>query len=304
MKTRFQTFVCLIMCALSIDVSAQQPEPDLQKLQNRVQQTEQANRRITGQLKAAEVRLSRKLAAANDTINHLQIKLSKTDSVAEVITRSLGGKITDSELKIKTANSKIEDLGDTLSRSTLYWIIAVLVIAILSLLLFALLRSRFLQASSTLSDSIQDTKRMLEEENVRLDTKLADILETQLQLLHREQQSVPSQVREEDHTLALKMADEINRVQKNINHMDPMTKGLKQLNASVKRIVNNFEGSGYELVDMLGKEYQAGMNVIATFKPDEHLQVGEQIITKVNKPQVNYKSVMIQSADVEVSVGE
>jgi predicted PurR-regulated permease PerM len=303
MKTRFQTFVCLIMCAVNIGVSAQQPEPVLQKLQDRVQQTEQANRRLKGHLKEVEARLSGKLAAADDSIDHLQAKLSKTDSVAEVIKQSLGGKINASEQNIRTVNNKIEDLGNSLSRSTLYWIIAVLVIAILSLLLFALLRSRFLQASSTLSDSIRDTKRMLEEENVRLDTKLADILETQLQLLQREQQSVPAKAREEDHSLALKMADEINRIQKNISQMDPATKGLKQLSASVRRILESFEGSGYELVDLLNKPYDQGMKVIANFRPDEALTTDEQIITRIVRPQVNFNGIMIQAAEIEVSQG-
>ena len=46
------------------------------------------------------------------------------------------------------------------------------------------------------------------------------------------------------------------------------------------------------------------MKVSANFRPDETLKNGEQVITRIIKPQVNFKDVMIQSAQVEVSVGE
>ena len=99
------------------------------------------------------------------------------------------------------------------------------------------------------------------------------------------------------------MADEINRIQKNISQMDSSTKGLKQLSASVKRIVENFETNGYELVDLLNKPYDQGMKVIAFFRPDDTLKSDEQIITRIVKPQVNYKGLMIQAAEIEVSQG-
>lgn len=86
--------------------------------------------------------------------------------------------------------------------------------------------------------------------------------------------------------------------------MDANTKGLKQLSASVKRIQDNFASNGYELVEMLGKEYNEGMKVIANFIPSEDIEAGKQIISRIIKPQVNYKNEMIQSAQIEVSVGE
>ncbi|HCO68944.1 MAG TPA: hypothetical protein DIT04_14465, partial [Dysgonomonas sp.] len=107
-----------------------------------------------------------------------------------------------------------------------------------------------------------------------------------------------------DHSLALKVADEIVRIQKNLNQMDSNTKGLKQLSASVKRIQDNFAANGYELVEMLGKEYNEGMKVVANFIPSEDLEKGKQIITRIIKPQVNFNGKMIQPAQIEVSVGE
>lgn len=111
-------------------------------------------------------------------------------------------------------------------------------------------------------------------------------------------------IKELDHSLVLKIADEVIRIQKNLRRMDPEVKGIKQLNASIKRIQNNFSSNGYDLVDMLDKEYNEGMKVIANFIPNEDLESGQQIITRIIKPQVNFEGEMIQAAQIEVSVGE
>ena len=43
------------------------------------------------------------------------------------------------------------------------------------------------------------------------------------------------------------------------------------------------------------------MNVEANFILDETLSIGESKITRIIKPQINYKGKMIQMAQVEVS---
>ncbi|MFT7120690.1 MAG: hypothetical protein ACJAZ9_000866 [Neolewinella sp.] len=107
-----------------------------------------------------------------------------------------------------------------------------------------------------------------------------------------------------NHSLAIKVANEVVRIQKNIGRMDEGTKGLKQLAKSVERIVDNYVANGYEIVDMLGQEYKDGTKAIVTFVTDEELEPGKQVITRVIKPQINYEKVMIQTAQIEVSVGE
>jgi hypothetical protein len=57
------------------------------------------------------------------------------------------------------------------------------------------------------------------------------------------------------------------------------------------------------MVDLLNKPYDEGMTVSAKFRRDNKLKQGEQIITGIIKPQVNYNNVIIQEAQVEVSVG-
>lgn len=314
MKTYFQILLLAFFWLTSVIANGQQPDPELQKIQTRLQQIERANLQVSKQIKATENRLSGKLATATDSLTELKNDLAEANKTIKLIRQELDHKISKAE---KTADGKIASITTSLSQNTLYGIIAVLIIALLSVGLFALLRSQFVRRNtdlsesidltnrtlekqhSSLSDSIQTTKKALEEEGIRLDTKLADILEAQLSLL----KNTPAQAKT-DHSLALKMADEINRIQKNLNHMDPSTKGLKQLNGAVRRILENFESNGYKLVELLNKPYDQGMNAIAVFRPDEQLKADEKIISKIIKPQVNFRGVMIQSAEIEVSFNE
>ena len=64
---------------------------------------------------------------------------------------------------------------------------------------------------------------------------------------------------------------------------------------------DNLLANGYELVDMLGKDYHDGMRVIANFVEDENLPAGKQVITSIIKPQINFNGKMIQSAQIVVS---
>ena len=58
---------------------------------------------------------------------------------------------------------------------------------------------------------------------IKLDNKLIEVLEAQLKINNNNAVTE----KEADHTLALKVADEIIRIQKNLNQMDEKTKGLK-----------------------------------------------------------------------------
>lgn len=111
--------------------------------------------------------------------------------------------------------------------------------------------------------------------------------------------SWPSQ--ERDHSLALKIADEVMRIENNLSHMDSSAKGYKQLTKAVERIKQNFHANGYEIANLLGQHYDDGMKVTADFVLDDTLAPGEQLITNVIKPLVIYEGKMIQSAQVIVS---
>jgi hypothetical protein len=216
--------------------------------------------------------------------------------------KELGTKIQEAGQK---ADTQIAQLDNNVEKNRLYWIIATLATLLLGGIIYWLLGKRISSSKTDVETQIRSTKASLEEESVKLDNKLVEVLETQLKLQQESSKAQPVASNEKaDHSLALKVADEIVRMQKNLTQMDEKTKGLKQLNSSVQRIQQNFAANGYELVEMLGKEYNEGMKVTANFTPNEDLETGKQIISRIIKPQVNFKGEMIQAAQIEVSVGE
>lgn len=97
------------------------------------------------------------------------------------------------------------------------------------------------------------------------------------------------------------LADRITFMEMTLYKMDSSVRGHRQLSRSITQMKDNLKANGYELVDMLGKDYHDGMRVIANFIEDENLPQGKQIITGIIKPQINYHGKMIQSAQITVS---
>lgn len=175
-------------------------------------------------------------------------------------------------------------------------------IALLGVVYF-ILRKKILSGSSSIDkikaaqDSLEAAQKAMQEESVKLDNKLVELLDKQIAT----QPQSNSNDGQEDHSLALKVADEIVRIETNLSRMDESVKGYKQLKKAVERIRTNFLANGYEIVEMLGKPFVEGMKATPNFVPDDTLKEGEQIITGIIKPQINYKGKMIQAAQITVS---
>jgi len=107
-----------------------------------------------------------------------------------------------------------------------------------------------------------------------------------------------------DHSLALIVADQIIAIERSVKLIDKNTKGLQRIKNSVTVLRDNLFAHGYEMPELIGKQYNQGMNIIIESTiTDEKLQSGEEIITRIIKPQVNFKDIMIQAAKIELSVG-
>ena len=104
--------------------------------------------------------------------------------------------------------------------------------------------------------------------------------------------------------LAFKVADEIIRMRQRIASMPSDINGIPQLLKSLDRLENELNILEFEMPELLNKPYDEGMTIKVRFIPSESIKVGEKIITKVIKPQINYKGQLVQVAEVEVSTGE
>lgn len=106
---------------------------------------------------------------------------------------------------------------------------------------------------------------------------------------------------ENEQGLIKALADRITFMEMTLFKMDKSVRGYKHLSKSVAQMKDNLLASGYEIVDMLGKEYHDGMKVTANFIEDDTIEAGKQIITGIVKPQINYNGTMIQAAQITVS---
>ena len=247
------------------------------------------------ELKSQKNDFSKQVSAANTEIESLQKQVQNNSNAINHTAQELGVKITTAET---STNQKISEVGNSLSKTTLWAIIGVLFAVIISGIVYLLLRKKQQNDKTDIIFQLSETKQSINEKLVNEFAKNTEALEALSQL------SKPDQSAEPDHSLALKVASEINLIERNINLMDSKTKGLKQLSRSVEKLKDNLAANGYEIPQLLDKEFNQGMKVIvASSIPDENLEKGVEQITKILIPQVNYNGVMIQTAQIEVSVG-
>jgi len=249
-------------------------------------------RELKTELKNQKNDFSRQITVANKEIENLQTQVGTLRATSLQIADSLGIKIVNTQ---NSAEQQIQKVEQKVSKNTLYWVIAVLFIALLSVVLFVLLRKKQQSDKTDIAAQLSQTKQAIDEKLVNEFAKLVGTWHAA---------SLQPQIAEPDHSLALKVASEINLIERNINLMDSKTKGLKQLSRSVEKLKDNLSANGYEIPQLLDKEFNQGMKVIvASSIPDENLEKGVEKITKILIPQVNYNGVMIQSAQIETSVG-
>ena len=106
-----------------------------------------------------------------------------------------------------------------------------------------------------------------------------------------------------DHTLAIRLADEVHRMRRRLASLPEETRGLVPLRRSIERLEAELASHGYDLVDPIGRPFVDGLTMEARFVSDESLAAGQRVISKVIVPQVNYRGALVRMAEVEVSLG-
>lgn len=297
-----KTILIIGVIAIFSTVSVAQTKNDtIQQLKSQIENLENRNSRLSKQINAANSdikKLEGKISSVDDTVAVLKQDIAMTNNNLQAMANKLEVQIQQLSNK---SNADFSVLSKRVSHNTiLFWILSIITIAIIPVILFGWLRRSLTLVKTELSDQIKTSSEAIREEIIKLDNQVFWLLDFQKGLSKPE----PKESEEIDHSLALKVADEILRIQKNISSMDPETKGLKQLEFAIDRIQDNFKEKGYEMVDLLNKPYDPGMKLTAKFKQDETLKHGERIITRIIKPQINYHDFTIQEAEVEVSIGE
>ena len=257
-----------------------------------LKQLQQKVGQLQRELKNQKAEFSKKQSETNKSINDLRLEIVNGKENLD----SLDIQIVNSQTN---AEQQINRTRQTVNKNTL---IAVLSIALLLCVLFWLFSRKQKSDKADMIEQLNKTKSAIEENLIKEFGKQTELMDAQLELIKKQKEKTTDV--ELDHSLALKVADEITLIERNISHMNPETKGLKPLIRAVERLKDNLLSKGYEIPELLGMSYVEGMkvNVISSL-PDETLKEGKDLITKVIKPQVNYNEKLIQMAQVEVSVG-
>lgn len=286
--------VLLLVALLSTNISYSQNEGKTEDLKREIQKVSKSQNKVLSELE--------KLRKDNRTKD---IKIKELQSQGRTFVIQLDSLAKEQNIDrlsfqngIQKANTNIAtNLVKIDSRTMWGGILLLCTILGFSVYLYVKRRKDYTSMSEVrkAQDALQLAQSKIQEDSVKLDNQM-------LALMERQMNSAPAKTSAEtDHSLALKVADEIVRIEVNLSRMDASVKGYKQLAKAVERIKNNFQANGYEIIDMLGKPYNEGMKVVANFVPDETLKEGEQFITGVTKPQINYNGKMIQSAQITVS---
>ena len=306
MKHSFITALILLGFVVST-VSAENNSKDIEILKTEVNSLKNRQKHLENEVGT----LSSKTSNAEKKISDLSSQDKKLQSVVD----SLQG-VSNARAAAQRANKKelFESIGKTnelalstesvLSSRTL-WGSCGLVILLLAIIatIFAFLKKIKLGTTSIddvrrAQEALQVVQTKMQEESVKLDNKLLAIVQKQLDA------SVPSAnktIGEPDHSLVVKLADEIARIETSVSKMDKSVRGYKQLVQAKDRMINNVRANGYEIISLLGREYNDGMQFQTRFVPDESLPEGKRIITGMIKMQVNYNGKMIQPAEIVVS---
>lgn len=232
-----------------------------------------------------------------ENIDSLKLVCENLEKVRAIDRVSINEKIQDTNNAVASNRSSVEN-------RTLWGGVIITILLLALLVTSYYLTKRIKQGTSSIDevrkaqDALQSAQTKMQEESVKLDNKLIELFEKQMPSAS---DTTSTQI---EHSLALKVADEIVRIEMNLSRMDSSVKGYKQLSKAVQRIKDNFNANGYEIVDMLGKAYVVGMKAAVTFVTDENLKSEQQLITKIIKPQINYQQQMIQAAQIEVSQPE
>ena len=303
------TIALMLAAASSLiwaDEAVDQFKVQLQKFEKRVDGLEKGAR----QAQDATVELKKQLGELSASGKLQQQKLNEMSSEIAALEgkqTALGGSLDQLS---RDTEQKTQTIDETITTRSKWHGAAIAALLLLLGVCYWYLRCRNDASQQSLSAQVKsamDIVRSTEEKIAKSDTALADSLFEILNKLKVQEMSAVAKGQakpaEVDHHLPLKLADEIHRMRKRLASLPEDTRGLTPLKKSVERLESELAEQGYEIVDHTGMAYTENLSVKARFIPSDDLEPDQKIISKAVVPQVNYKSVMIRMADIEVSIG-
>ena len=275
-------------------------------LAHRYKALEVQHNKLQKQLSATEKQVTDLAGQAQLLLNTTVAQRATIDSLRATCS-SLGVQLQQDGEQV---TQKMEEVGRNLdsNKALLHqrslWGIVIAIVLVGAVVGIAYWLARRVKRSSSSIEEIRKAQHAVEaaqqrmaEESVKLDNQLLQLVEKQLETTA----SGATGSGEPDHSLVVKLADEIARIETNLSKMDKSVRGYKQLVQAKDRMINNVRANGYEIISLIGQEYNDGMQFKARMVPDDTLPEGKRIITGMIKMLVNYNGKMIQPAEIVVS---
>tara|TARA_B100001142_G_C14339317_1_gene657151 strand:- start:2167 stop:3204 length:1038 start_codon:yes stop_codon:yes gene_type:complete len=235
-------------------------------------------------LKNIRKSLENKIEAANSNINENTALL---DSASQNI-KNILGTLEGQNINIQTTSGKVE-------KNNLYILLSFLLGVML--LITCIIIYRLTSKNKTNINTTKDQVKKMRE----LDNDLKNILEKHTKV----SESGKEGGSQEETLKSLKIvADEIMTMENNIYQMtdeEQNSRGLKRIKRAIRNLRNNYKTMGYDIPILLGTEWKEGDIIeIVSELPDEKIEKGKRIITRVITPRIDFKGEMIQRAKVEL----
>lgn len=279
---------------------------EINRLNTQLTQQQRENTRQAKQLDATLLSRSQQQEASaaqqSRAISDIDKKLASVASTQQNDARQTA-------LKLDAQAQQHQQLARDVNKRNLTLLSVIVAFILIVVSGFILLRKNVSALRRAVSTDLQHALERVnsaEQQMVKADSQLAESLAevvSRMSVLASVENSKAPTEAQPDHTLPLKVADEIFRMRKRLASLPTETKGLTPLKKSLERLENQLNEQGYEIIDYTGMDFDEGMTINARVIPSDDIEPGKSVITKVVTPQVNYHGLINRIADVEVSVG-
>ncbi len=242
--------------------------------------------------------LTASIAAQQAKIDSLQHSIDEYCRVSMLSDRAFNDSLTSVYHHLDTAVTR-------LSRTihiTLFLVLALVILSCLAVVALCIVHSHHAKDHRSQRTSIVERLSTIESLHQTLHNKIVSLDGHIAPTIATLTSAAPQ--KKMDHSLAIAVANELVRIQQNLNHMDPTVKGVSQLKNRTNAILSTLNSKQYDIPNLLGREYHEGDTIIATMEYNEAIEVGRNRIKRVIKPQISYAGKLIQAAEVVVEYNE
>ena len=287
----------LLLLILSVSATAQ--PIDTLKLITSLQKEVSTIKVSISHLQQEDARLNLLGLTQSNTLDSLKDVSKTQEESLQTLAKEIGAEISGANKKIEENTST---LSDSIKKRSLTGLLAILFTLVLFIITYGILRGKISKSSSAITkikeaqNSLDSAQKAMQEESVKLDNKLMELLDNQLK--------VEKESSDDDHSLVKSIATEVARIEQNLQFMDAKTKGVSNLKNRASAIKSTLQSKGYDIPTLVGETYHEGDNIVPTMELDEELPAGTNVIRRVMKPMILYKGKLIQAAEVVVAYNE